>query len=279
MKRTFLLALAVLVAAVPAAFADGISMQICYAVAPNAYGSPSFPGYAANAMIGLENGCTAEGDPNSPTGYTPITSLLASELMVTSFLSWAGQVNPTGAFANEEGSRLEAGLIVLGNGTQFSLSELNYSMQSSDPGNGLGFVGDFDASDVYSDYRVGVIYGPGGSATYVTSGSATQLVDAFYYVGIGNAFWPCVDDLGNSTCFTTGEEQAGLDATVAYINGNGGNPGQFTVGMTYSLVDSGGNTLASVTADISETPEPAAVLLMGSGLLALAGFAHGRRRR
>lgn len=226
--------------------------------------------------MGLENGCATEGLPG-PAEYTTLAWLEAGDLMVTSFPSWAGQADPGGAYAGEEGERLHAGLIVQGNGAKVSLSELNYDMESTDPGNGLGFSGDFSAADVYSAVRVGVIYGMGGP-TYITSGSASQLVDAFYYVGIGNAFWPCVDSSSNPTCFTPAEEQAGLDAQATYIYGNGGNPGLFTVATTYSLIDSHGNTLASVTEDIS-TSEPAAVLLTGGGLLALAGLSRRRRSR
>jgi hypothetical protein len=281
-NRGLLFALFVLMAAAPAAFADGIAIQICYSAAPNAYGSTSWSGYAANAILGLENGCATEGLPG-PEQYTSLTWVLAGDLMVTSFPSWAGQIDPSGAYAGEEGERLHAGVIVQGNGTKVSLSELNYGMESSDPGNGLGFSGNFSpASDSNNDYgalRVGVIYGGGGGPnTYITSGPSDQLVDAFYYVGIGNAFWPCVDSSSHPTCFTPAEEQAGLDAQANYIYSNGGNSGLFTVATTYSLKDASGNTLASVTEDIS-TPEPAAVLLMGGGLLALAGFARRRRSR
>jgi hypothetical protein len=264
-------------AAAPVAFGEGITMQICYSAAPNYYGSPSWSEYAANAILGLENGCAAEGLPG-PAEYTSLAWIVPSDAMVTSFPSWAGQANPGGAYAGESGERLHAGLIVQGNGTEFSLSELNFDLESSDPDNYMEFSGSFspatDTNNDYSAVRVGVIYGVGGPE-YITSGPANQLVDAFYYVGIGNAFWPCVDNAGNPTCFSPAEEQAGLDAQASYIYTNGGKPGAFTVATTYSLLDSHGNTLASVTSDIS-TPEPASVLLTGAGLLALAGFVRRR---
>src|SRR5579864_3949579 len=164
-----------------------INMTECFSSAPNRFGSPSWDGYLTNAIAGIQNGCAATGDSSQATYYASGTQFTPGQLIVTDYNSWDGLVNPGGAFLNELGNRLHDGLRVDGtNGTKISLSELRFNMSSSDPGNELAFAGGFNGTDVYNSARVGIIHGV--SDTFITSGSATQLVDELIYVGIGNAF-------------------------------------------------------------------------------------------
>src|SRR5262245_15416952 len=111
-----------------------ITIEIFPSIAPNAFGSPSFSGYAANAQTGLQSGVTSVGNPALPTFYSTVSQITASQIVVTNFPSWLGQANPGAAFgaafASELGSRLHFGLHVNGNGTQFSLSQLSFAMHS-----------------------------------------------------------------------------------------------------------------------------------------------------
>jgi hypothetical protein len=255
-----------------AARAD-ITMTECFSSAPNVYGSPSWNGYLTNALAGIQNGCVATGDPTSPTYYQSGSTFQPGQLIVTDYNSWDGVASPGGAFSQELGNRLHDGLFVTDNGNnadQFSLSELTYNFNSSDPGDSLAYAGSFDASDSYSTTRVGIINNPDGSQTFVTSGSATQKVDELVYVGVGNALCSgSPDDCGGGSFTSIGD-------LVSYVEANQ----PFTVTNTYSLVDDNGDTLASVTsvAQVSATPEPAELLPI-SGIFLVLGFAAWGRYR
>jgi hypothetical protein len=249
------------------AWAD-ITMTECFSSAPNVFGSPSWSGYVTNAIAGIQNGCAATGDPNSPTYYQSSTTFQPTQLIVTDYNSWNGVVNPGGAFSGEYGNRLHDGLFVNGNGAEFSLSELNFNMNSSDPADALNFTGGFSSSDDYSDTRVGIINLSGGGEELVTSGSATQLVNELVYVGIGNAFCSgSPGDCGGGSFTSIGD-------LVAYMNSNA----PFTVTNTYSLVDANGDTIASVSsvANITAAPEPMELIPV-AGLLFMVAFVRYRR--
>jgi len=245
-----------------------ITMTECFSSAPNAFGSPNWDGYVTNAIAGIQNGCAATGDPNSPTYYQSGNTFLPTQLIVTDYNSWNGVVNPGGAFSGEYGNRLHDGLFVNGNGSTFSLSELTFNMNSSDPADSLAFSGGFSSGDDYSATRVGIINLAGGGEELVTSGSADQLVNELVYVGIGNAFCSgSPGDCGGGSFTSIGD-------LVAYMNSNA----PFTVTNTYSLVDANGDTIASVNsvANITATPEPMELIPV-AGLLFIVGFVRYRR--
>ena len=239
-----------------AARAD-ITMTQCFSSAPNVFGSPSWAGYLSNALTGIQNGCAATGDSTQPTYYQSGTTFSPGDLIVTDYNSWKGQVNPPAPFNNELGNRLHDGLFINGNGSRFSLSELQFSMHSSDSADSLQFVSGFSASDSYSATRVGIIH-TGSGDVYVTSGAATQLVDELVYVGIGNAF------CSGTPADCNGSPYQSIDDLTAYMASNA----PFSVTNTYSLVDSTGKVLDSVTGTANvNTPEPCGLALLGLGLL------------
>jgi hypothetical protein len=129
-------------------------------------------------------------------------------------------------------------------------------MHSSD-GDGLQFVGTFDSIDVYTSARVGILAGPDGKVgtaddVYITSGPATQLVDALDYVGIGNAYWPA--DAGEMATLVNAINTQGLTVTGGYT------------------ITDGDGTILGTTSNSIGTPEPGtAGLMLGGGLLVLTG--------
>jgi PEP-CTERM motif len=266
-----LLALSTLTLISPAiSFAStGVTAVEFASPAPNAYGSPSYPGWQSNAVNALENNLSSVGNPvTDPTAYYQVTTGTDSSNVVTDYNSWNGLANPTGAFASELGNRLQFGVRFDGNGTPIALANLAFNMVSSDPGDELGYSGDFsdpsDPSDVYSPSRVGIIHGISGD-TFITSGPATQLVDEIVYVGVGDAVAP--EDIGSSN---TG--QAGIDDVAAFYD----SIMPFTFSTTYTLTDGLGGTLATSSASVVfGTPEPTSIALLGSGALLLIK----RRRR
>jgi hypothetical protein len=271
------------------AMAD-ITITVLPSIAPNADGSPSFAGYLANANYALENNLSSLGTPGTPTYYSQLSNgatVQGGDAAVTSFHSWQGQLNPTGAFANEDGNRIHFGVEIVGTkGSTFSLSQLRAVMTSSDPNavdltysNGVGAHGSLGLGSnflnvaAYTPNKIGIIHNADGSINHlITSGDSTQLVDEIVYVGIGNAWWPNVGTPGEQTPFSPGAtETDAMNNYYAFLNANGG----VDVATTYYLVDANNNTIASGTASVDVVPAPAAVLL---GLLGLSGLAAFKRR-
>lgn len=264
------------------AFAEAFVITVTPSLAPNAYGSPSFAQWQANAFTALKNGATSAGDPTSPTYYHAQSTVDASQTIVTGFPSWLGQVDPGTAFgaayANEYGNRMTFGLSIVGqNGAQFSVSELGFD--SSSNGSTLlttgfgGAAGGWGPGTYgYSDGYIGVIFGTNGNPDqYITSGPDTQLVDALFSRGSGNSNAALCPNC------SLADQQAAIQTAVDQMAGIT----QFT--GTYYLSDNadGTNRFASGdgTFDITgTTPEPSTWILLLS-TIPVVGVARRRSRR
>jgi len=231
-----------------AAFAQP-TIQVFPSPAPNVFGSPSWPPYVVNALTALENGQSSIGNPaTDPRAYYQVTQLNDRQNIVTPFPSWLGFANPGTtfgpAFAAELGNRVHFGVHILGNGTKFSLSQLSFDMESTDPGDIFQFVGDFSVSS-YSSTRIGINYGLDGKKgtpddVLITAGPGTQLVDELVYVGVGNALAPA--DVG---C-PAGTDQEMLDCAKAFYD----TLIPFSLTTTYALTNGVGGTLATGAATV-----------------------------
>ena len=241
------------------------TISVFTTLAPNAFGSPSFPGWQSNAVNAMMNGAVPTGTVGTPEYFQTQGNVLASWISVTSFPSWMGTADPGTVFgpgfAAELGNRGTFPLFVDGNGGQFSISQLGFSAVSSDPGNVLGFsfgTGSYN----YGPGYVGIQFGGngvlgGGDDILITGGLNTQLVDALAGRGSGNALWPCgPGDL--SPCSTIPEKQAAINAMTAILGGE-------TFTGTYTL----GGVSGSATFNVAAVPEPATFAVMGLGLLGL----------
>ena len=268
MKPTFRLLVACSLAIVPMAAKSAITIDVTPSSAPNGSGSPSFSGYAANAIYALENGLTSYGDPSSPSYYTQAPAVMSVlNNIVTGFSSWNGVANPTGAYASELGNRLHFGLDVRGNGTEISIDQLSFSMASTD-GNTLGYSYSLGSYGYNSQY-VGWDYGADGirgtaDDIFITSGAASQQVDEIVSRGSGNAWAVYV---GNYP----GTLQDGINQAAADL---GSSPIDFT--GTYTL----GGAQGSATVTFEPVPEPttAGCFLLGLGaLVCFQRFTQNRR--
>jgi hypothetical protein len=228
------------------------TMTICPSVAPNAYGSPSWSEYVSNAIAGLSTGtCTNVGGDRTtdPTAYNAVSTFSPGDVMVASFPLWDGLIDPTGAVSGEDGNRVTFGLIINGNGSQFSLSELSFVLSSSDPYNVLTDVDNYyepspsDPSNEYSLAHVGIL----ANGSEITSGPSDQLVSELLLVGVGNGVWPGdAEDLADY-----------IDYVANYMP---------SISITYTLTDPNFVVTASDTIDQAQTPEPATLSLMALGL-------------
>lgn len=253
-----------------------ITINVTASSAPNT-GTVVWNGYVSNALYGLENGLTVVGDRSTnPSGYEAAPGVVGPwEIAVTSFKSWEGTINPSGAFANEHGNRMHFGLHAVGDGvTQFCLEDLTFDMHSSDSGvdelgpwsNTLGFTGDFIGYS-YGANRYGISWGAdrvkgGGDDVVYSSGNGKTLVDEIVYVGVGNAWWPGGDD--PTPANPVGGAQAAMDAYLATTQ----NLQPIDVTCSYSILGYTGSDMVTVI------PEPATM-----SLLVLGAIAALRRRK
>jgi hypothetical protein len=240
-RRIFTVLLVALLAAGARAQAQGVSITVIPALAPNAYGSPNWSAWVSNATTALINGCSTYGDPSSPSYYQRAPAVISvTNNIVTGFPSWNSRANPGAVyganFANESGNRIQFGIDIKGGTNLISISQLSFSAHSSDTNNSLDFTFG-QGSYNYSASYVGIIYGPGGTNTYITSGPATQPVNEIVGRGSGNA-WDTYDTSGNVT-----SQQSNLDLLISQF---GSQPFNF----------SGTYTIAGVTASNSVTFNP-----------------------
>ncbi len=239
------------------------------ALAPNAFGSPSYAPWVNNVNTALYNGLTSGGTPGTPSYFSTITGPVSiADVLVSGFPTWKGYANPGSvfgpAFANELGTRDASPLkITKGSGPQFSISQLSFSMTSTDPGNTFGFGFAAGSYNYSTDYQ-GILFGldgvwGGGDDIFITSGPNTQLVDGL--VGRGSANGIAVYDTDPGAT-----QQDKINNALSYY------PDPFTITGTWSL----GADTASATITVVPVPEPTSMSLAFIGGLSLLA---ARRRK
>lgn len=237
-----------------------INIEVSYALAPNAFGSPNYAAWVGNTTYAVENGLTSYGAPG-PGQYNRVTGNLDyNQIVVTGFPSWLGNADPAGtfgpAYAAELGNRLHAPLHIVGTGgTTFSIDKLSFTMTSSDPGNGLGFS--FAAGSYsYGSQYYGIQYGlngvkGGGDDVIITSGPSSVLVNEIIGRGSGNAYAAYSTDPGASN-----------QDKIFNLIANFSDDGPFTVTATYSLEGSSSSAEVLIGTEVPENSTWAAIAFL-----------------
>ena len=244
-------------------------------LAPNAFGSPSFVLAQTNALTALYSGAATAGAVGPSQFNAQTTALTGSQTVVTGFASWRGVVDPGtvfgAAYAAEGGNRMHFGVLIDGQGSQFSISQLSFEGYSTDAGHVLNFnfpSGAYDYSEAFQGIRYGLDgHLGGGDDIFVTAGLNTQLVDGLVGRGSGNslaAYCPALP----LTCDLAAQHAAIAQAATAL----GTDPIQFNGTYALTSVDpSQGIPTGSGTFNINAgtVPEPgtAGLLLAGLGIL------------
>jgi len=246
--------------------ANAATIDVTPWVAPNVFGSPSYAAAEANAIYALYHNLNSYGAAG-PTQFNAQSNVTSAEVIVTGFNSWRGVAAPGAPFQNELGNRMHFGLLINGDGTQFSISQLSFAATSTDPFNALAFSRAPGAYQYGAGFQ-GILKGQDGvlftgDDIFVTSGANTQLVDGLVGRGSGNSFAAYCPGC------TVAQQQAEIDAAAAY-------PGSaFTFTGAYFLVDSTG----SGTFAVSAVPEPSTWVMMIMGFAGLGFLAHRRARK
>lgn len=239
------------------------NITVVSAIAPNSSGSPSYATWAGNAINALLNNVPTFGNPTLPSYFQEQTDFLAEDLLVTNFNSWLGNANPTGAFANEFGSRLTFGMLIqptsgqmdIANGVTVTIPD--YAQNAALPGDGVGPI-TFTSYDSIGVFGIN-LGGPTGF-TAVTSG--TGLVDeVVLLIGVGLE----VDGPAG--------DQTDLNAAISALQND-----STTSPISFAASVGGSSSTGSGNAFVTDVvPEPTTIALLGSGLLAL-GLMRRRKR-
>jgi hypothetical protein len=261
LPRALAVALAVALAAPQAARAEFV-ITVFPSLGANIFGSPNYDAYRDNAITALRTGVSQAGTPGTPGYYQQVAAgspILLTDLVVTDFNSWRGKADPGGAFAAETGTRLYFGLSIVSTtpGERFSIDQLSFEATSTDPFNTLDYSLPAGFYEYSRDY-VGVRFGPNGPE-FITSGPASQEVDALFGRGSSNAFEVL-------STFPGATNQEKIDLAFDGVAG-------FRYTGTYSL----NGVTGTATVDITAVPAPPGVVLLASGGLALLGRRLRRR--
>lgn len=244
-----------------------IGMTTKASVAPNAFGSGSWAGFAANGMSSLGGSFGNVGDPNTTATAFVIAGqyINPGDVIVSNFDSWKGSA--PGAFSPEFGNRLHFPVKIVGDGvTKFRLNDLAYNMTSGD-GNVLGFAGNFAGLSYNGTTRSGIdfvdgIEGNGNDILY-TSGNGLTPVDKIVYLGVGNAY---------DASFEPGAtNQDKMNSVIDYIN----SLAPYHISCTYTMFAQDGVTPLAISSASVVVPTPGTCCLGILGALSVLG----RRRR
>lgn len=236
----------------PANLVSGATINVVTSIAPSDTG-PSFANYETNALAYLQGGPQGNRviDPKAYQVSSP--TIQPNEITRSSFLSWNGAANPTGAFVAERGNMILFGFSIIGNTKP---QDVTLQIVSTDSGGLFNQTINLSALNCGTDL-VGR-YTTGGAliTTPILNFGSTTFAE-LYYVGAG----------GGINAGPTGTNQQKLDVAKSYNEANA----PYTITGTVTIAGGGGSDSSTVTV----VPEPTSLSLLALGT---AGLLLRRRR-
>lgn len=244
--------------------------------------SPSFGGYAANALTSLEGdmGSPVGSDPTvDPIGYKVFNAISPDLLIHTQPLlnSWMGVAGPAFPFDGEFGHALYFGLHVVKD-AGFKMKNITFEMDSTDAFDIFDFGpaailagADFSTTRVGIDYGANGMKGGGDDITY--SSDVLAMTDDDIVINELNivGFAATIRDVNAGG---DGATQAGLNTAVGTV----GSLNPFTITGEYIVTPESGPAMSG-SASVSIIPEPSTFVLFGLGLAGLWVAARRRSRK
>lgn len=269
MKHTLKLATLSLSAALLAGLAGAQTISVFGAIAPNAFGSPSFDGFSSNVITALQTGANMAGDPTQPTYYQNVQgqTLFAGNNIATGFKSYKGSVAAaSGAFANELGNRATFPVKVV-SANSFVLNDFygQFFSTDKDGANGLSdpqrfyFTGSsFGANLRGLSYGADGIKGTGDDIMYNAGnvGSDMTAINELLFRGDGVAF-----EVQDTASFPGNTQQEKINNEIARIGG-------YSLSEEYGFRN-GPSARGTINFSAQPVPEPASMAALGLGALAL----------
>ncbi len=228
--------------------------------------SPSFAGFAANVLNGLQRGRADFGGSIlvTPTAFNTIGYPIANrsgKVKVSVYDTWASKGNswrgltpPHGPFANERGTHFRAALVVKSHST-FTLADVTVSATYPDGALGPYPLGGPVGVGLYQSFESnrlrGIYWGPDGrpdggdDKVYDTSnpGSYTTPINELLFVGQG--------EVGFADPSLTASDAEQFADFLAYLN----TYAPYTFSYTYTL--RGASSTVTVAVDLTAHPGPA----------------------
>lgn len=251
--------------------------------------SPSFPAAAATAVSAIFDGVDNRGGSliNSPTAFNRLSpgAISPLDILAATHPLWRGNINPTGAFANETGTWWHLGVRVT-SAQSFTLSDL-----TKDFNDGYGFSDTFTMAEELTKGRyaengfaptlaVGLWYGSDGKKgtaddVYCDSSACdvfSQPLNEFAWRGAGKGDW--LDQEYVDTFLGGDWSLIPQDELDFYANDGYGTFVSSPFFWHYDYTLKTGTTVlanASFHQYISAVPEPStwAMMMIGFGVIAL----------
>ena len=229
-----------------------VEMFIAPAVGP--VRNNSFNVFSNNARKALVEQAITVGDiEREPGAYRRVSRVMQGQLLVASFFSWYGVMQPPAPFAGERGNRLYFCLRIVGNGEKICLSNLTFKLESQDAMGVLSSEGDY-ASTNYSPHRVGIDYGPDrkrdteDDVIYDERQPGSVEVDEILYTGLGIGVY------ATSPKIAANKRSKAIEQLM---NGLMGTQSNYDLKMTYTLLDDDHLTVfASASDTVRVFPQP-----------------------
>ncbi len=248
---------------------------IYVSIGPDGNTSPSYAAYTANAIVGVTTNAADVGGSIQTTpsafnlaGNGPTVAVSGPDITNTPFPSWLGVADPAGALSGQLGNMIYWNVVITG--TNISLSQINVTQASTDPGDSFGNSSNPGGlfTHTYSTYEPDVV-GITSGGIEITSGASTQPVNTIIITGFAAA----QSGYGFNFSGTDAQKLQQTDSALAGILGN------YTINTCFyygAASNTNPNTCDAVDVTNITAPEPSAFTYAALSLLLLPRLLSAR---